>query len=89
MFNTNGLVRPQIQDNGTPAATLKNHLEAVWDALELALNRCNHCAPNARDYNGSEHYDEATDQYLDRCATIRLVQHSIEREMDAIDDQCR
>jgi hypothetical protein len=89
MFNTNGLVRPKIHDNGTPAQTLKNDLEAVWDALEVALNRFNRCAPNARDYNGPEHYDQATDQYLDRCATIRLVQHSIEREMDAIDDQCR
>ncbi len=89
MFHTNGLVCPKIHDNGTPAQTLKNDLEAVWDALEVATNRFRDCAPNFRDYNGPEHYDQAVTQHADRVASVRLVQHSIEREMDAIDDQCR
>ena len=79
----------RVHCNGTPAATIKDNLEAVWDALEVAINRFRECAPNFRDYNGPDHYDQAVKQHADRVAAVRVVQHDIEREMDAIDDQCR
>lgn len=78
---------PRIHGNGTRPQVLKDKLEAVWDALEVALVRFRECAPNPRDYDDEAHYDAARDQHAERVAAVRVVQNSIEREMDAIDQQ--
>jgi hypothetical protein len=82
---------PTIHSNGTSAKSLKDALEAAYDAANKARDMLRECRPNGRDYYlpyGSTLRDAERQANYRECL-VAFLMDSIEGEMERIDDQTR
>lgn len=85
---TRETIAPIIHLNGTSRLQLIDNLEAVWYAIDKAMDALREAGPNGRDYYPQTGLmDKALEQHRWRGETLEAVKRSITEEMMLIQEQ--
>jgi len=88
MSDTRETIAPIVHSNGTSKASLIDNLEAVWYAIDKAMDALREAGPNGRDYYPQPGLmDKALAQHRWRGETLESVKRSIAEEMTLIQEQ--